>query len=166
MVATKSTSAPLITVFGATGNMGGSTVNHLMKSDKEYRIRAVSRDPSSGKSKELVKEGVEVVKGDFANDEELNGALKGADYVFVSVVCRKMVHSIDRALDSLTEVLPSVRFPAARSQHLGPGSGEGSRVDQEGFRCDQEARRQDGLLLFAPSCQGTLEWEVHQGRAL
>lgn len=83
MVATNSTSAPLITVFGATGNMGGSTVNHLIKSDKEYRIRAVSRDPSSGKSKELVKQGVEVVKGDIANDEELNGALNDADYVFL-----------------------------------------------------------------------------------
>ena len=83
MVASQSDSAPLITVFGATGNMGGSTVAHLLASDKPYRIRAITRSPEQAKSKELASKGVEVVKGDFESESELTEAIKGADFVFV-----------------------------------------------------------------------------------
>lgn len=42
----------LITVFGATGAQGGSVVRQLLK-DNRWKVRGVTRDVNSEKSKEL-----------------------------------------------------------------------------------------------------------------
>lgn len=54
----------LITVFGATGNQGGSVIRHILadaKLSKEFKIRGITRDPSKPAAQELVKQGVEVI---------------------------------------------------------------------------------------------------------
>lgn len=54
----------LITVFGATGKQGGSVVNAILADaelSKEFKVRAVTRDPSKPAAQELAKRGVEVV---------------------------------------------------------------------------------------------------------
>jgi uncharacterized protein YbjT (DUF2867 family) len=54
----------LITVFGATGNQGGSVVRAILADpvlSKEFKIRAITRDPSKPSAKELAAKGVEVV---------------------------------------------------------------------------------------------------------
>lgn len=54
----------LITVFGATGNQGGSVIRAILADPKlksEFRIRGVTRDPSKRAAEELKKMGVEVV---------------------------------------------------------------------------------------------------------
>jgi uncharacterized protein YbjT (DUF2867 family) len=54
----------LITVFGATGNQGGSVITHLLNDNlisKEFRIRGITRDTSKPAAQELAKKGVEVV---------------------------------------------------------------------------------------------------------
>lgn len=54
----------LITVFGATGNQGGSVIKAILADPKlssEYKIRAITRDPSKPAAQELTKQGVEVV---------------------------------------------------------------------------------------------------------
>jgi len=56
-------SKPIITVLGATGAQGGSTVQYLLK-DGKYHIRAFTRNPSSDKAEKLKQLGVEIVKGD------------------------------------------------------------------------------------------------------
>ena len=54
----------LITVFGATGNQGGSVVRAIQDDatlSKEFKIRAVTRDVSKPAAKALASKDVEVV---------------------------------------------------------------------------------------------------------
>jgi uncharacterized protein YbjT (DUF2867 family) len=53
-----------ITVFGATGNQGGSVVAQLLNDPKiteEFKIRGITRDTSKPAAQDLAKNGVEVV---------------------------------------------------------------------------------------------------------
>lgn len=84
MVASQSTSAPLVVVFGATGAQGSSVVNHLIASEKEYRIKGVTRDPTKPSGKTLQDQGVEPIKADLSNLDEVSSAIKDASVVFVS----------------------------------------------------------------------------------
>jgi len=83
MVASQSNSAPSITVFGATGLQGGSVITHLLSSDKPYKIRAVTRDPSKPNAKALESKGIDVVKADLGNDADVQKVVSGQDYVFL-----------------------------------------------------------------------------------
>jgi uncharacterized protein YbjT (DUF2867 family) len=87
MTITQSQSAPLVVVGGATGNQGGSVLHYVKESDKEYRIRALTRDASKPKAKALAELGAEVISIDLKpeNKEDIVKAYKGADVVFVSV---------------------------------------------------------------------------------
>lgn len=75
----------LLVVFGATGQQGGSVVEHVL-SDPElssiYHVRAVTRDPTKPAAIALQTKGVEVVKGDAEDPSSLLPALKGAHTVF------------------------------------------------------------------------------------
>jgi hypothetical protein len=54
----------LITVFGATGNQGGSVIRAIQADpalSKEFKIRGITRDPSKPAAKDLAAKGVEVV---------------------------------------------------------------------------------------------------------
>ena len=54
----------ILTVFGATGNQGGSVIRTVLahpQLSKTYAIRAVTRDPSKPAGAKLKEQGVEVV---------------------------------------------------------------------------------------------------------
>lgn len=54
----------LITVFGSTGNQGGSVVRAILADpvlSKEYKIRGVTRDVSKEAAKKLSAQGVEMI---------------------------------------------------------------------------------------------------------
>lgn len=68
---------------GATGNQGGSVFDHLAASDKPYRLRAITRDPTKPNAEELRKKGGEVVAGDLDDKASIEKAFAGADIVFV-----------------------------------------------------------------------------------
>lgn len=54
----------LITIFGCTGNQGGSVVKYILNDaelSKEYRIRGITRDTTKKSAQQLAKKGVELV---------------------------------------------------------------------------------------------------------
>jgi uncharacterized protein YbjT (DUF2867 family) len=55
----------LLTVFGATGNQGGSVVNAVLAHpvlSKQFKLRGITRDPSKPSGQALAAKGVEVVQ--------------------------------------------------------------------------------------------------------
>ncbi|KAG8856021.1 hypothetical protein FRB96_006588 [Tulasnella sp. 330] len=87
MTISQDASAPLIVVTGATGAQGGSVVKALEESQRPYRIRGITRDPSKPASQELAKKfrGIELVGVDTQpeNKEGILKAFQGAKYVFL-----------------------------------------------------------------------------------
>ncbi|KAK0492519.1 putative hscarg dehydrogenase [Armillaria luteobubalina] len=71
----------IVVVFGATGKQGGSVVSALLKSPS-YKVRAVTRNITSPKSKELVSRGAEVVYADLDDYDSVVNTLKDAYAVF------------------------------------------------------------------------------------
>ncbi|KAF3916336.1 hypothetical protein ABW21_db0204869 [Orbilia brochopaga] len=70
----------LLTVFGSTGNQGGSVIDHVLAHpvlSKEYSLRGVTRNTSSDKAKALSQKGVEMVSGDL-NDYD-STLIKGSN---------------------------------------------------------------------------------------
>jgi uncharacterized protein YbjT (DUF2867 family) len=54
-----------ITVFGATGNQGGSVIKHILADPQlstQFKIRAVTRDSAKPAAQELAKKGVSLVQ--------------------------------------------------------------------------------------------------------
>lgn len=61
---------PLLTIVGATGLQGGSVLASALKS-KQYRIRAITRDPESPAALKLASQGAEVVAAELDDEESL-----------------------------------------------------------------------------------------------
>ncbi|KAL8931965.1 MAG: hypothetical protein Q9211_006616 [Gyalolechia sp. 1 TL-2023] len=75
----------ILTVFGATGNQGGSVIATVLghpKLSSEYKLRAVTRDPSKASGKALAEKGVEVVKADLLDKASVVKAVEGSHAVF------------------------------------------------------------------------------------
>lgn len=76
----------LLVVFGATGNQGISVVNAVITDPElsnQYKVRAVTRDPSKPAAQSLAEKGIEVVQGDFDHESSIQAALDGAHTVFL-----------------------------------------------------------------------------------
>ncbi len=69
-----------ILVTGATGKQGGAVVKALMK--KGYKIKALTRNPSSKAAIGLHDSGVEIIVGDLIHEDSLESALSGVNIVF------------------------------------------------------------------------------------
>ena len=73
----------VITVVGATGAQGGGLARAILADPNGgFAVRAVTRDPSSDKAKELAKLGAEVVAGDVDDEASLESAFAGAHGAF------------------------------------------------------------------------------------
>lgn len=69
-----------VLVTGATGNQGGAVARELL--DRDHRVRALTRSPTSAGARALEKLGAEVVEGDFEKPGTLPPAIEGVDAVF------------------------------------------------------------------------------------
>lgn len=61
----------ILTVFGATGNQGGSVIRTILADavlSKSWKIRGVTRDTSKPAAKKLAQDGVEVVSVSACNN--------------------------------------------------------------------------------------------------
>lgn len=76
--------APLITVFGATGNQGGAVARSLAK-NPSFRVRGLTRNPTSSASQTLDSQGVEVHKADAFDKDSMLSAFAGSWGVFVNI---------------------------------------------------------------------------------
>lgn len=65
----------IIAVTGATGSQGGGVVN-VMSKVPGWKVKALTRNPTSDAAKNLVGKGVEVVKADFNDETSLREAFK------------------------------------------------------------------------------------------
>jgi len=68
-----------ILVTGATGNIGGEVIHHLL--NKNATIRGLVRDPK--KATKLQSQGVELAQGDFSQPDSLDAALQGIETAFL-----------------------------------------------------------------------------------
>jgi uncharacterized protein YbjT (DUF2867 family) len=75
------TSERVIVVTGATGKQGGATLRHLAERGG-FKLRAVTRNPTSDEARALAILGAEVTQGDFDDPASLQRALAGAWGVF------------------------------------------------------------------------------------
>ena len=78
-------SQKIITVFGATGNQGGSTASAIFNNpdlSSKYKVRAITRDPSKPTSQALASKGAELAQADVNDSESVKAAVRGAYGVF------------------------------------------------------------------------------------
>ncbi|KAF4926202.1 NmrA-like family domain-containing protein 1 [Colletotrichum viniferum] len=76
----------LLTVFGATGNQGGSVIKAVLADpvlSKDFKIRGITRNVSKPAAQALAAKGVEVVAADMTFKASLADAVKGSDTVFL-----------------------------------------------------------------------------------
>ena len=74
----------LITIFGATGNQGGSVARSLLQ-NPTFSVRGITRNPSSEASSALTSLGMEMVKADGFNFDEVVNAFQGSWGAFVNI---------------------------------------------------------------------------------
>jgi len=75
----------ILAIFGATGQQGGSVLNYVLNDpdlSKQYKIRAITRDPSQPAAKALENKGIEIVQADADDILSLKRALQGTHTVF------------------------------------------------------------------------------------
>lgn len=60
------------------GTQGYAVASSLLKSQHNFIVRALTRNPNSEKAQNLAKMGAQVVKADGFSDEEMNAALAGS----------------------------------------------------------------------------------------
>lgn len=78
-----STSPKLITVFGATGQQGGSVARSLLR-NPDFRVRGITRTPSTERAKALQDLGIEVVAANGFDGESMKKAFEGSWGAFIN----------------------------------------------------------------------------------
>ncbi|KAH7137641.1 hypothetical protein EDB81DRAFT_901036 [Dactylonectria macrodidyma] len=76
----------LLTVFGATGNQGGSVIRAVLADSvlfKEFTVRGITRNASKPAAKDLASKGVEIKTADLSSTESVAAAIAGSHSVFL-----------------------------------------------------------------------------------
>ncbi|EOO02418.1 putative -like family protein [Phaeoacremonium minimum UCRPA7] len=110
----------LIAITGITGVQGSSVADVYLKTPG-WRVRGVTRNPSSAAAKEWEAKGVEIVPGDLNNTESLAEAFQGADAIF-----------------GVTDFWTSFKDPASQTK---------KKADQNILQYCFEVERQQGINL-------------------
>ncbi|KAL9596334.1 MAG: hypothetical protein Q9179_004653 [Wetmoreana sp. 5 TL-2023] len=102
----------IITVFGATGNQGGSVIASIQGNphlSSEYKVRGITRDPSKPAGQKLADKGVDLVRADLSDKESVKKAIEGSEVVFgvTNLSGGKLTHLPH--FDSKAEVMDYIR---------------------------------------------------------
>lgn len=106
----------MIVVTGATGNLNGATVAHLLKRIPATRIGVSVRDPD--RAKHLADQGIRVRQGSYDDPAALRDSLEGADQVLLissSDVTADVTAQHRQAIDAAVEA--GARHILYTSQH-------------------------------------------------
>ena len=76
-------SGTTVFVTGATGNQGGAVARHLLK--KDFRVRALVRNPDSPRAKSLAQDKMEIIRGDLNDPGSYSQYLGNTDLVFCNL---------------------------------------------------------------------------------
>ncbi|KAB8236939.1 hypothetical protein BDV23DRAFT_168803 [Aspergillus alliaceus] len=74
----------LITIFGGTGNQGGSVAHSLLQ-NLAFRVRVITRNPQSDASQKLAAQGAEIVQGNGWSSEDMLSAFSDSWGAFVNI---------------------------------------------------------------------------------
>jgi len=69
-------------VIGGTGKQGRCTTHHLM-TNKQWKLRILTRKPEGALAKEFSSKGAEICKGDLKQKDTVESAMKGCHSVFM-----------------------------------------------------------------------------------
>jgi len=120
-----------VLVVGATGAQGGSVARHLL--GRGFRVRALTRDPSSAPARALARAGAEVVSGGLADRASLRAALAGCWGAFGTIPSHA---SIEAGRELGRNLVHAVA---------------GSELEHFVFRLPPAADAEDGLEAYARS---------------
>jgi NAD(P)H dehydrogenase (quinone) len=112
-----------IVVTGATGHLGGATVNHLLDLVPASDITVVVRNAEKASS--LAARGVSVAIGDYFDKDSLVSAFRGADNV---LLIGSPAHSGDRLLQQTNMVEAVKEARAGHAVYVGLQRKEGSQA--------------------------------------
>ena len=74
-------SSELVLVTGVTGRQGGAVARALIENG--FRVRGMTRNPSSDRAAEMASLGVELIQGDFDDSTSLDAAMTGVSGIFL-----------------------------------------------------------------------------------
>jgi uncharacterized protein YbjT (DUF2867 family) len=69
-----------VLVTGATGRQGGAVIRHMLP--KGWKLRALTRNPTSHAAQELARQGIELVQGDLEDPASIPAPLRGVYGVY------------------------------------------------------------------------------------
>lgn len=124
----------LVAIVGITGNQGGSVAESFL-ADPNWRVRAITRDPSKPAAQEWIARGVELVAADQDDVDSLTKAFKGA-----------------HAISAMTDYWAPMHDPKVRATAAERG------ITAEQQCADIEAQRGKNMAVAAaaPEVQETL----------
>ena len=74
--------AKILVVVGATGSQGLAVISWFQRHEPTWRIRGLTRTPSSISAQALARSGVEIVQADLDSTSSLETAFDDAQYIF------------------------------------------------------------------------------------
>ncbi|MFB7716914.1 NAD(P)H-binding protein [Nocardia sp. NPDC056100] len=153
----------MIVITGATGTIGSAVVRQLAA--REVKVRAVTRDPEAAQ----LPEGVEVVRGDYADTDSMAAAFEGAEAAFIVGLLGPEFVELDRALVNAARAAGVRRI--VKLSAIGTGEPELGRVGTWHLAGEQ-AVRDSGVAwtILRPSsfASNTLSWSpmIQAGQAV
>jgi hypothetical protein len=129
----------LVVIVGITGNQGGSVAESFL-ADTNWRVRAITRDPSKPAAQEWTARGVELVTADQDDVDSLTKAFTGAHAIFTMTDYWAPMSN------------PSVRATAAE---------RGITAEQQCAEIETQRGKNMAVAASVPEVQKTLERFVY-----